>query len=279
MIIPTLALAAALSGAVLQPDTVVPVDRGTRLDVDHSRGAVTVEVWDRDAVRVRAESGSMPEVARRGSILRIQSDSDLPSTTGARLSIAVPRWMDLEVRGQQLRVSVAGGDGEVLVENMSGDVRVRGGAGRVGVRTHQGSVEVRDARGRVEVRGLNSPVTVAGVTGDVMVEAINGGITIQGGRSANVRASTVNGPIRYDGAIQDGGRYAFTTHNGPIDMVVAEGANATVTAITYSGQFNAAFPLRLTGMTRDRNYNFTLGSGSARVELESFNGTITLRRP
>ncbi len=46
---------------------------------------------------------------------------------------------------------------------------------------------------------------------------------------------------------------------------------------TYDGDFEADFPVSVT--TTKRRFTFTLGSGSARVELESFDGNIHLRRP
>jgi hypothetical protein len=38
------------------------------------------------------------------------------------------------------------------------------------------------------------------------------------------------------------------------------------------------FPVRVTG-SGDREFSLTLGNGSARIELESHNGTIHLVRP
>jgi DUF4097 and DUF4098 domain-containing protein YvlB len=275
----TLALAATLAAGALQADTVIPVERGARLDVEHPRGQVTVQVWDRDAVRVTGGNGAPLDIARRGSVLRVRSDLRALRRENAELSITLPRWMDMEIRGHQTGVRVDGAGGEVLIEILTGDVAVEGGVGRVTLRTLQGDVRLRGARGRVDVRAVNNPVTLEEITGDVTVDATNGGIVMRRVRSGSVRATTVNGGIRYEGQIQDNGRYAFTTHNGSIDVTMPDAVNATVAAVSYMGAFNAEFPVRRTGVTRDRHYNFTLGSGSARVELESFNGTITLRRP
>jgi DUF4097 and DUF4098 domain-containing protein YvlB len=186
--------------------------------------------------------------------------------------------MDVRVHGQQVETSVRGTAGEISIETIGGGVLVEGGS-RVSVRTIHGEVTVRGTRGRVEVFTVNESVRVEDVVGEVTVETTNGGISLRGVRSSTVRGTTINGAIRYDGAISDDGRYAFSTHNGRIDVTVPEAANATVSAATYNGSFEAEFPVRLTGMSRDRHYDFTLGTGRARLELESFNGNITLRRP
>ena len=55
---------------------------------------------------------------------------------------------------------------------------------------------------------------------------------------------------------------------------------ASVSLSTFNGDFDFDFPVTLTE-TRggDKRFGFTLGTGSARIELSSFGGTIRLRRP
>ena len=60
-------------------------------------------------------------------------------------------------------------------------------------------------------------------------------------------------------------------------------ANATIAAVSYEGTFSSRFGLPATAATETngprRRANFALGTGSARVEAESFQGTIILTRP
>jgi hypothetical protein len=56
MCTPVLLTALVASFAPLQADTVIPVERGTRLDVDNFRGEVMVDVWSRGAIRVQRRS-------------------------------------------------------------------------------------------------------------------------------------------------------------------------------------------------------------------------------
>jgi len=85
--------------------------------------------------------------------------------------------------------------------------------------------------------------------------------------------------VTYDGALKDAGSYRFSTHNGEIAVTVPERANATVSVATYNGEFSSSFPVQLKETRRGKRFNFTIGNGGARVELESFQGEIRLRRP
>ena len=120
--------------------------------------------------------------------------------------------------------------------------------------------------------------SVSEVSGDLTAETVNGDITLTQIESANAEANTVNGDITYDGTIKDGGRYRFGTHDGDLRVSVPEKANVSVSVSTFNGEFNACFPVQLTGKTRHR-FSFTIGSGSARLELESFGGNIKICRP
>ena len=56
-------------------------------------------------------------------------------------------------------------------------------------------------------------------------------------------------------------------------------ANATVSVNTFNGSFESDYPVTLTGKNQRRKFSFTIGNGSARVDLESFGGDIRLARP
>lgn len=262
-------------------DTVVRVERGVLLSVDNSRGEVVIRGWSRDEVRVRGDLSARQtlDVVRTGSTLRVRPRTHQGGPRDADLEIDVPVWMDVRVDGNQVDVVVRGTGGEISVETISGDVLVEGGSGLVRLRSIQGEIEVRGARGRIEAMSVNEDVSLTDVEGDIYVEATNGDVTLRGIRSSATRATTVNGDIVYEGSIRESGRYVFSTHNGDIVVTLPENTSATVSVSTYHGEFQSDFPVRLTGTTRDRQFKFTLGAGSAGIELESFNGEILLRRP
>jgi len=142
----------------------------------------------------------------------------------------------------------------------------------------QGEITLEKAKGRIEVRAVNESLHLADISGDLSAESTNGSIILDRIDSGNVDLYTVNGNISYDGAIKDKGLYRLTTHNGLIAMPIAEKANAALTVRTYNGGFRSTFPIG-DPEKRNKRFSVTLGNGSAHVELESFGGTIALRRP
>ena len=146
------------------------------------------------------------------------------------------------------------------------------------VQSVQGAVAVERTKGRVDAHTFNDSIHLADITGDVTAETINGGITLERIDASSVDVSTVNGEISYDGTIKDGGLYRLTSHNGPIDVALADRTNATVTVRTFNGDVTSTLPVKIEQADKHRR-TLTIGNGSARIEIESFNGGISLHRP
>lgn len=273
--------------AVATTDQTLDVAKGTKLSVNNFAGDVNIKTWSRDAVRVEVNHSDRETVDIRlvdqTVSVRSRSTRGGPSRS-LDYAITVPTWMGISVNGTYADVTAEGVGGDVAVETTHGDITVRGGSGFVSLKTVQGAVTVEKAKGRVEVRAVNEGIRLADVSADLSAESTNGSIILDRIDSANVDLYTVNGNISYDGAIKDKGLYRLTTHNGLIAIAIAERANVTLSARTYNGGIRSSFTLPapagdINPERRSKRVNLTLGNGSAHVELESFSGTIALRRP
>jgi DUF4097 and DUF4098 domain-containing protein YvlB len=277
----TLLTGLAVLASVQSPDTTVAVRRGQRLEVSVHAGSVAVRGWDRDAVRVLVRSGDDAEldIRSRGDRLAVDASGHHGTPADATLEISAPVWMPVTVHGVDLDIGIDGVGAAITAETVQGDVAVRGGADIVTLTSVEGSVRLSGSRGTMQVSSVNDDVTVTDAAGDLSVSTVNGDLALSGIRSGNVDASTVNGDIGFSGSIASGGRYRLSSHNGDLTFAVPEGAGATMNVATFSGDFEAAFPVTVSGMGRARRFSFTIGSGAARVELESFQGDIRLVRP
>jgi DUF4097 and DUF4098 domain-containing protein YvlB len=295
----TLLMTGAMALAMLAPqertDTTLSVDAGARLELENFAGSVEVRTWDRPQVRVQATHSSRDRVEIRNSMLRLHiesgqdydDDSDRrrsarrgPSSRVVEYTLTVPAAMSLSISGPYTDVTVENTRGEVNVETVQGEVIVRGGSGNISVESVQGSVTVEAARGRVNAHSVSESIVLRDIVGDISAEAVSGDITLEKIRATNVEATTVSGELMYEGTIADGGRYSFASHSGDVTLTIPQGSNAAISVSTFSGDFQAGFPVRLTDTrSRGKRFGFTIGNGSARVELESFSGDIEVNRP
>jgi DUF4097 and DUF4098 domain-containing protein YvlB len=264
-----------------QIDTTVPVERGQRLEVNAYGGEISVKTWARNAVRVEAETTNRTqvEVNRSASTIEVRTEGRRGPPAMLDLHVTVPDWLPLNLSGVYTDITVVGTKAPVTAETVQGEVRVEGGDGLVSLRSVQGSVSLAGAKGRIDVNSVNEDVEVTGSSGEIAAETVNGSIGLIRVDASSVSATSVNGDVDYDGPVRNGGRYALSSHNGDLTLSVAEGTNATVAVSTFNGEFESEFPVTLTETRKGRRFNFTLGTGSAQVTMESFQGEIRLVRP
>ena len=273
--------AALLAGQQPTTDQTVSVRRGMRLEVHAFTGDVRVNTWNRDEVKVEAEHSSRVTVDIRStdSAVIVRGRARSGTAMGIDYVLTIPTWMAVSVEGQGVDVALNDVGADVSVETTRGDVLVRGGSGFINVKSISGEIVIERARGRIEAQTVNEDIRIADVSGDITVGTTNGGIQLDRVDTANLDAYTVNGGIAFDGQVKDRGVYRMTTHNGLISLAIPDRANATLSVRTYGGSFRSSFPVKMDNPERRNRFNATLGDGSARVELESFNGSIVLRRP
>ena len=277
----TAAVLASLAPVQGQTDTTFAVPAGASLSVNNFGGSIVVHGWTQNRVKVHAEHGSRGsiEASVLGSTVTIKASSRHGAPSVVDFELTVPQDMALTLSGTYTEITVDGVRGAISAETVDGSIDVRGGSGIITLHSIQGSVTLADATGRIDVNTVNESVELSNVSGQIKAETTNGDVSLTGIKSASVEATTINGDVEYLGTVNDGGTYSFNSHNGDITISIPEGANVTLTVATAQGDIDASFSLPFQGTREKHRYTFKLGTGSARMEAESFQGDIELRRP
>ena len=265
-----------------QTDQTVPAARGTRLVIDNKAGEVVVHAWEKDAVRVQARHNMRAKVNIRSGtgVINIDAVTEKGPTGSVDYDISAPGWMAIRIEGQYDYVSVEDVQGEISVETVRGDIVLKN-IGAAIAKTIEGAIQIDGARGKLTMSSVNEDIKVTRASGEVVAETTNGEVSLTAMTSSNVEIASVNGDIAYEGSLASGGHYSFTNHDGDVELTVPDNTNATFNVRTYDGEFNTSLPVKgpdPSQVRRGRRVSYTLGNGSADVELESFNGDIKLRR-
>jgi DUF4097 and DUF4098 domain-containing protein YvlB len=176
-------------------------------------------------------------------------------------------------------MTIEGTRAEVKVETLNGNIVVKGGTGTLKLNSVQGSIMVEGARGRLELNSVSQGIKVVDVEGEITAETISGSLEFIRVRSKSVEAGTLSGEILYDGTFQENGQYSFVSHSGNIMLGVPEGSSATFNVATLDGGVENLFPVQGLQHPTRRRTTFRVGTGSAKVEIESFNGNVRVGRP
>lgn len=274
-----LTLAAGVLLLGMHGDTTVAVTRGMRLELNQHQGSITVRTWDRSSVQVSATGSDRitPRVVVTRSVVRVTGAGHRHGPEETDFVLTVPRWLDLDLSTNQGDIRVDGSEGRLNLHSVEGDVEVQGGRELVSVQTVEGLVTVRGARGRIEVNAVEGDLRLTGVSGSIRAQSVDGDVTMEDVDLTELDVNTVDGDISFRGPIRPSGRYRINTHDGDIVVNLTQDLDAVVSVSTFDGNFEAGFPITITG-TNKRQFRFTVGSGAANLDLESFDGNIYLRR-
>lgn len=230
------ALQAALAAAADQPyqetvDRSFSVSPTVRVGLDNVNGDVSIDVWDRDEVRVQAvKRASTAELLAEldvrfdASDERVEVDTRYPSghhrgeSSSVEYTLTVPR---------QARIDD--------VDLVNGDLRIIGVEGGVAADCVNGRIHAENLAGEIELDTVNGAVEVDASTladgDDVTLESVNGRIdlTLPASADASVRAETVNGSIDNDLGLEvRKGRYIGSSMKGTLGSGGAEVSLSTV---------------------------------------------------
>jgi len=123
--------------------------------------------------------------------------------------------------------------------------------------------------GTVRVAGASAPVVAGTVSGDVQAETARG----------PVNAYSVNGSVRASmRGFADTGQVKVMTVNGAVTVELPARIDAAVDANTVNGTIESDFPLTVGSKFVAHHAAGTLGAGGRRIELNSVNGSIRLKR-
>ena len=261
-------------------DTTFAVRQGQRLEVDNFSGSITVTAWNDDKVRVTARSSSDPFSVDVGSItVHVNTQAEDHGGPGdSELTIQVPAWMALEMSGNEVDIEASGTHADIKANTVQGHVTIDGGEGTIEAQSVEGDLTISNVKGRVDLSTVEGAVDLRNISGsELEVETVDGDIEMTGVSSTNISANSVDGDITWGGTLAPTGTYRFSTHDGDLRLGIMGDPDATVSVETFDGSLESDWPVTLRG-TNQRKMTFTLGSGRARVELSSFDGTISLKR-
>jgi DUF4097 and DUF4098 domain-containing protein YvlB len=130
-----------------------------------------------------------------------------------------------------------------------------------------------------DIELVNGNLKVTGITGYLSLGTVNGSITTAG-MAGNAWIETVNGNLDLSFDKMGGGQTVdLESVNGSIVLRIPAKANAQVDAETLNGNISSEFGLTVEkGQWIGRSMEGLVGSGGARITIETVNGSIDIKK-
>ncbi|MCP4658418.1 MAG: DUF4097 family beta strand repeat protein [bacterium] len=284
-----LVLLPLVAGAQTEVERRVPAAADGAVEISNIDGSVVVSGWDRDEVEVTGTLGRNVEELRVESHgNRVEIEVELPRHSrhqggaSAHLEVHVPRRARVEVETVSAEISAEDIEGSLEFESVSGSISVAGRPAAVSAETVSGLIEVEADTARTSAETVSGSITLIGARGDVEASAVTGNVTVKSAQDVErADLEVVAGQIVFSGSLAPDVDFSASSHAGTIELTLPESTSARVVAESFSGRIHNDFgpeARRVDRYTPGKELRFTLGSGDGRIELETFSGTITLRR-
>ncbi|MDX1503492.1 MAG: DUF4097 family beta strand repeat-containing protein [Thermoanaerobaculia bacterium] len=283
-------LAAAPAAADRQVDRTVPADPEATVEIELVSGDLTIEAWDRNEVRITGTLGDdVEELVVDGSGRRITIEVEFPDRGGrswrrdidADLEIFVPAGARVEAESVSASISATGVRGQVELSSVSGGLKVSGGGAALDLETVSGSIMVRRSPVPVAAESVSGSIDLDGVRGRVEASSVSGRIEVRADQADRIELEAVSGSIEFDGSLSGRARMDVSSHSGNVDVTLAGEVSADFDVSSYSGSIDNEFgpaPRRESRWVPSKSVEFTVGAGDAQVTIETFSGSVRLRR-
>lgn len=179
-----------------------------------------------------------------------------------RYEIGVPRDVDVDLYTHNGGINVLGVEGAIEAETWSGNIELEDTMGPAKLYTSNGAIRMTGLDGAVEAESGKGGVQLESSSGRAQLRTTNGDIMVVSSDAA-VKAQSYSGDIE----VQQGrGRAELQTVNGDVRASFAdlsgERRSVTVTAVTQTGSLS-----------------LDLAGGSAIIDAEATDGSISLDLP
>lgn len=281
----TFVLVALLGSASTPINESRAVDPEGTVSISNIAGLIEIEGWDQAEVQV---TGTLAddverlefEVSGSHTEIEVKIKKNVKQHDGSILRIMVPVASAIEAEGVSADIRIAGVRGDVDAESVSGDVTVTGAPADLDAASVSGDVTIDLSPDGAEVATVSGNVVVREAGGQLEAASVSGNVTVEGGYLQDGEFETVSGSIKLSGDLGDGS-IEIESMSGNILLAIGSGGG-DFEIETFSGaitnHLTSDQPTRNSEYTGGQDLEFTSGSGSARVSISSFSGSITIDR-
>ncbi|HKV04503.1 MAG TPA: DUF4097 family beta strand repeat-containing protein [Candidatus Acidoferrales bacterium] len=259
----------------------------------HAEFHVHAWPWE-NAQRKLEEVESDPPISQKNGLVRVGGPgwrwNDMVS---ADYAITVPQDTDMRAVCGSGSVDVNGihgpanftiGSGSISATGIADDTRAMVGSGDVRLIDIGGQIDASAGSGNIEIEGAKGEVRAHAGSGNVRIERPSDNVVANTGSgnlevrdaTAELRLRTGSGNITIDGNPKSAEYWDLRSGSGDVTLHVPSGSSFRFYARSGSGEINLGIPAITEGSSSKHDLSARIGSGDARVEVQTSSGTISL---
>lgn len=259
------------------------------VEVSNVSGSVEIVGWDRNEVTV---SGSIWDGADdlifesdgRRTRIEVKLPRNSKRVKSSLLTIRMPMMADLDVTTVSADIVVKDVHGDQRLQSVSGDVDTEIWNEDLEAKTVSGDIDIRgnDEEAAVAVTAVSGDIDALDLRGELSISSVSGDVEASGEMLRRLRVKTVSGDMGLDVSLTEEARADLESVNGDIEMRLGNVDNIELDLESFNGDIRDVFgesAQRTSKYAPGHELRITVGTGSARVRIETLNGDIDIITP
>jgi hypothetical protein len=211
--------------------------------------------------------------------------------------IRAPHYIQLDLEGDdgdvqiskwRARIQCSLEDGDVDLEDIvspradisveDGDLNISGMKGELWVDAEDGDVELSDSEtSRCQILLEDGDVTIRRSQGDFEIDVEDGEVNLYELRAGTLEISASDGDVEGDLLETDDIDVDISTEDGDVTLNLQSGMSASFIVETEDGRVRLDLPSAEDVKKRKRRASGVLGDGRGRIQIQTADGSVTLR--
>lgn len=270
-------------------DRTMPANPSGSVEIEIISGSVKVNGWSSAEVQITGTLGDdVEELEIREEGGHIEIDLKVPKNHHGRkmkikadLEIWVPAGSGVSVGTVSAPIKANGLSGPLELSSVSGSIHAEGSPSRVELETVSGAIHWVGSDTETSAESVSGSIHLEGAARVVEVSSVSGEIEVFGENFERVEMEAVSGSLLLEGSLSSQARLDASVHSGLITLTLPADTAASFRVETFSGEIVNDFgpePERTDRYTPGKSLDFSTGSGSAKVRVESFSGKVHLKK-
>ena len=277
------------------------VQEGAKLVLHHGDGEVSISPWEKNSIDVEVVYRASIKKAGAGSVrefeVEFEQSGDTVRVVGREPSVSVfrglsyhwereysytvraPRWVALELDGQDGDVSIREWGADITLETSDGDVEIDGLLGDFEIRSQDGEIRIRDCETtRGSIRTSDGDVTLERCEGSLQLEASDGGLTLSRIRGDRLDLRTSDGDVELD--LMASEALDLTIRSGDGDVAVDLDPDLSVAFTIQTGDGDVRMSgIEVAGLRKERRHTSgRIRDGRGSMKISTSDGDVVLRQ-
>ena len=255
------------------------------VEIRMDRGRLHVHGDSRDGVRTRGRLGAgiaALELSRDGHWLRLEvQPRPAPPGTAQELDSELELWLppgsDLVIEAPAVAVQIDGSNGKVEVRTLSGTVNLSGRSSELQVQTISGAIRTDGFECPLAtLKSAAGALTLGGSFEELTARSAESPLEVTASISDEGHLESGQGRVRFAGELGPFARLKVVTQGGEARLELARELEALFTLASFSGELENGLGPAFSRPGLRRHLSWQQGKAPRRIEVETFDGKISL---